>query len=213
MEGFHLKTFEVKTSKSGLEVPVVNDVHLHSSYDPLKEANTLVDKYRETLKNNNKVLIFGLGFGYHIEIIISVLKRYHKNYEVFVIEPVHKVFEGCRRLKRINDNNVSIYAGHKIETLYSDVNLVNFLSLKPVIIGHPASMNLHSKYFKDFMSFEASEYIVNVSNTVESLDIKRSFEKFKPGGKYDDFIADLRKRRGKFHKSDYLILAVEEMAQ
>lgn len=213
MEGFHLKTFEVKTSKTGLSVPVINGVHLHSSYDPLKEAQTLADKYRDSIRVNNKVLIFGLGFGYHVELIVNLLKRYHKTYEVYVIEPVHKVFEGCRRLKRITDNNVSIYAGHKIETLYSDTNLVDFLSVKPVIIGHPASMNLHGQYFKNFMSFEASEHIVNISSNLASHDLKRSFEKYKPGGKYDEFVADLRKRRGKFHKSDYLILAVEEMAQ
>lgn len=213
MEGFHLKSFEVKTSKSGLEIPVINGVHLHSTYDPLKESQSLVDKYMDNIRATNRVLVFGLGYGYHVELILKALKRFHSQYEVYVIEPSYEVFEGCRKLKRIQDNNVSIYAGHRIETLYSDFNLVDFLSTKPIIIGHPASMNLHTNYFKKFMSYEASEHVVSISNAVESVDIKRCFEKFKPGAKYEDFISSLKNRRGKFHKSDYLILAVEEMAR
>lgn len=213
MEGFHLKTFEVKTSKAGLSIPVVNDVHLHSAYDPMKEATTLIEKHHEAIKKNNKIIVFGLGYGYHIEVLLSEIKKYHKNFEIYVIEPVYELFEGCRRLKRITDERVSIYAGHKIEVLYSDVNLVNYLSQKPTIIGHPASMNLHADYFKKFMSYEAPDYLVNVSNQLESNEIKRCFEKNKPGTKYEDFIIELKNRKGKFHKSDYLILAVEEIAR
>ena len=213
MEGFQLKTFEVKTSKSGLSVPVLNGIHLHSTYNPLKEAQTLISKHLDAIKTNNKVLIFGLGYGYHVEVLLKLMKRYHRNYEVYVIEPVYKLFEGCKKLKRIKDNNVSIYAGHKVDKLYSDYNLVEFLSLKPTIIAHPATMNLHPKYFKDFMTFEASDYLVNISNITENNETKRSFEKYNPTCLYDEFVSDLNKKKGNFIKSDYLLLALEEMSQ
>ena len=36
--------FQIKQSKNNLPIPIVNGVHLHSSYDPVKEAKKMISK-------------------------------------------------------------------------------------------------------------------------------------------------------------------------
>ena len=59
MEEFKFESFKVKSSKSGHIIPVVNGVHLHSTYDPIKEAKSMVEKYYKNFKENKNVLVFG----------------------------------------------------------------------------------------------------------------------------------------------------------
>ena len=58
-------------AKSGHIVPVVDQIYLHSVYDPIKEADDYVQTHEEDLKKNPTVLMLGLGFGYHIFQIIN----------------------------------------------------------------------------------------------------------------------------------------------
>ncbi|UTC68165.1 MULTISPECIES: motility associated factor glycosyltransferase family protein [unclassified Treponema] len=61
-----------ETSKTGLLLPVLkNGKHLHSKYDPLKEAERLFTG------NENFVLFCGLGAGIHIEYFLTHFKLKH----------------------------------------------------------------------------------------------------------------------------------------
>ena len=50
----------------GSWVPVVNSTLIHSAIDPFKEAKTFIDQEWERLKDNNSLIVFGLGGGFHI---------------------------------------------------------------------------------------------------------------------------------------------------
>jgi hypothetical protein len=41
------KQYEIKTSRNGLTVPVVNGIHLHSIYNPIKEAEAFATSFKE----------------------------------------------------------------------------------------------------------------------------------------------------------------------
>jgi S-adenosylmethionine synthetase len=56
--------YQVVESKSGHKIPKINNIHLHSTYDPRYEAERFVLENEDLLKNNNKVLLLGLGFAY-----------------------------------------------------------------------------------------------------------------------------------------------------
>ena len=57
---------EIKFSKTGLPIPLVNGTHLHSNYNPEREAEGFVTQNDDIISKSSRVLLFGLGFGYHI---------------------------------------------------------------------------------------------------------------------------------------------------
>ena len=76
-----------KMSKDGNPIPQIGSVSLHSNYNPTKEAEDGVSGYY--LDNNQKPLIYGLGFGYHV---LEIIKRYRCK-EILVIEPLMSIFQ------------------------------------------------------------------------------------------------------------------------
>ena len=40
----HIENYEIKTSRTEQKIPVVNGVHLHSIYNPFKEAEALIEQ-------------------------------------------------------------------------------------------------------------------------------------------------------------------------
>ena len=79
---------ECKTAKNGQEIPVINEIHLHSSYNPEREAAGFCKSIESKLHHNQNFLVLGLGFGYHIQQITKYLKSINKDsYRIVVLEP------------------------------------------------------------------------------------------------------------------------------
>lgn len=156
--------FDIKSSKSNEKVPVVNGVHLHSIYNPTREAEGFISKNIETIKIKKEILVLGLGFGYHIKELENRLKEFHKNnFSIVVIEPNRKIFQECTKHNPIESKHTTILAGFTIEELYQNKGLIEYLINKPGIIAHPASLNLYDQFFKNFLSYSAptkiNEYV------------------------------------------------------
>jgi hypothetical protein len=62
-------------------------IYFHSKYNPLREAETIVQSY-DNIKNNSGVIFYGTGLGYHIEIILSK----YSNISYYIYEPNIEVF-------------------------------------------------------------------------------------------------------------------------
>lgn len=58
-------------------------IYLHSKYNPLKEAETIVDSFDDIDENTN-VIFYGTGLGYHIRLI---LEKY-KEIKYYIYEPI-----------------------------------------------------------------------------------------------------------------------------
>ena len=156
MEDINTSKYEIKVSKTGLKIPVLDGVHLHSIYNPDKEAQTFVSGYADQLVNNNKVLILGLGFAYHVNAFEILARKIHgNNFKIVVIDPSTEVYNDCSQLGLISPTkNISIYTNENIDELYEDDFLINFPLSKPILAAHTASFNYYRKFFQNFLTFK-----------------------------------------------------------
>lgn len=207
-------SYEVKTSRTEQKVPVVNGVHLHSIYNPFKEAENLVQAQLESLKNKNEVLILGLGFAYHVNAVIEKLIEFHgDNFRVVVIEPNTQVYEDCISLDLLNKKNVLVYSGFESSELYSDLDLIHFLLRKPAMIAHPPSFNLYQLYFKKILTFEAPKTIEAILTFVGSKEIRDYLGQFNLGSTLEDVLYHEIPNRSQFQEADFLAMALVEMTK
>ena len=209
-----LNTYEVKTARSGQKVPVVNGVHLHSIYNPLKEAENLTEAQLDNLKNKNEVLILGLGFGYHVNAVIEKLILFHgENYKVIVIEPNSQVYEDCLSSQLIIEKNITIYTGLNSSELYGELSLIHFLLRKPVMIAHPPSFNLYHNYFKNFLTFEAPQNIKSILEFVKAEQVKNYLNNFNSGATLDEVLYSEIPNKTQFKETDFLVMALCEITK
>ncbi len=173
MKTIKIDSYEIKTSRNNLKVPVVNNVHLHSVYNPAKEAQAIVSSYDEKLQSNKHVLVFGLGFAYHVYEICRKLESYHGNdYQVVIIEPNEEVYRDCVANHLFPNKNIKVFSGEDLDVVYSDITLAKFLITKPVMISHPPSFNLYADFFKSFLNYEASLKIKDIGMNLTNRDLK-----------------------------------------
>ncbi len=209
-----ISSFDIKTSRTEQKVPVVNGVHLHSIYNPFKEAENLINSNLESLKNKNEVLILGLGFGYHVNYAVEkLIEMYGDNFKVIVIEPNSRVYEECLALNLLNKKNVLVYSGFTSNELYSDLDLIHFLLRKPAMIAHPASFNLYQLYFKQFLTFEAPTKIVDILKFTEVLEVKNYLKKFNSNSTINEALYNHLPKNAEFEEMDFLAMALVEMTK
>jgi len=156
--------YKIEQSRTGLPVPVLNGVYLHSIYNPEKEAQALVEKYQESLNSKNHVLIFGLGFGYHVDEVLKQLKMNHDHFEVVVVEPNTKLIEDFLATRPIDDERVQIINVEKPEEMYGQAIFIEFLMKKPCVVKHEASFSINKDFYLSLLSFKANTKIANFSN-------------------------------------------------
>lgn len=209
-----ITSYEVRTSRTEQKVPVVNGVHLHSIYNPFKEAEGLVHAQLENLKKKNEVLVLGLGFAYHINSIVEKLIQFHgENFRIIVIEPNVQVYEDCVSADLLNKKNVLVYPGFNSNELYSDLELIHFLLRKPAIIAHPPSFNLYQQYFKNILTFEAPQTINAILGFVESVEIKEYLGTFNPDSTLEEILYNEIPNKTQFTQTDFLAMALAEMTK
>ena len=210
----NISSFEIKTSRTEQKVPVVNGVHLHSIYNPFKEAENLITSNLEVLKNKNEILILGLGFGYHVNHAIEQLSAFHgMNFKVIVIEPSLEVHQECLNLDLLNKKNVLVYSGFTANELYSDLDLIHFLLRKPAIIAHPASFNLYQTYFKDFLTFEAPTTLGEITQFTETAQVKSYLKSFESNITLSEALYQKLPQKEQFSSMDFLAMALVEMTK
>lgn len=207
-------SFEIKTSRTEQKVPVVNGVHLHSIYNPYKEAENLINGHIASLEGKNEVLVLGLGFGYHINYLIEKLTELHgNNFKVIVIEPNMQVHQECMNLDLLNKKNVLVYAGFTANELYTDLDLIHFLLRKPAMIAHPASFNLYQTYFKSFLTFEAPTTMDSIVNFTETKEVKSYLKNFDSHISFDEALYNQVPQKTQFTNMDFLAMAMIEMTK
>jgi len=209
-----INLYEIKMSRTGKQIPVVNDVHLHSIYNPIKEAEGLIENHLEILKIKKEVLILGLGFGYHVNEVIEKLSIFHgDNFRVIVIDPNHQVYNDCIHLNLLNKKNLLVYPGLSPSELYGDLDLVHFLLRKPAIIAHPPSYNLYQSYFKTILSYEAPKRVDAIANVISNVAIKNYLNSFDPDANFEDLLYSIIPKKTKLTNLDFLALALSEMTK
>jgi len=171
--------FEIKYTKDQLPIPVVHGIHLHSIYQPRKEAETFIAQNQGTFAEKNTILFLGLGLGYHLAAAIPVLEKLYgpNGYLLGVIEPNQLTLENYYRFCPQDNQNIRIFCAVQPEELYLRSDFVNFLALGPKIIPHPASFNLYQDYFKKFMAYKASNTLADITQVITDPVLKDYLQK------------------------------------
>lgn len=124
---------KVENSKSGIKTIRIehsnHESYLHSKYDPIKEAQIIIDQFAKAnnITDESHIVFWGLGLGYHLE---ELIRRYPNN-QFSIYEPSKKVF-----LEYLNEKKLSKLPIKRLKVLKcgDDVNSVisfceNFLRL------------------------------------------------------------------------------------
>lgn len=190
---------------------------LHSRYNPIREAKNIAEEnYNESVKN---YIIFGLGFGYHVEQLMLMAR----NANFLIIETNKEVFklalEYVDLSNIISSQRVNLYVTDDIVKI-SEV-LKDIFSLSDIkIVLHNTSMKVipdnlvDIKYlleeyrmkefsFDKFAPLLEENFKSNIYNYDENVDIL--FNKFKDiplyivsaGPSLDKNIKELKKAKGK----------------
>jgi len=125
-----------------------NDILLHSKYDPLREAQQIVNTYQYAPTAD--LVLFGFGLGYHVE---EVLQRPSKHGLILVVEADIEVFIHacmCRDLSHIFTHpNVVFSVSEETATVFNRLTdhslsvLANSLS----VLVHPTSVKCHADFY------------------------------------------------------------------
>lgn len=210
---------ELEKSKSGSITLKYNGKYIHSKYDPVKEAKQFVDNNEHLLKKD-KVLVYGIGLGYHLD---EILKR--SNAVIYVFEWNKELINYCKEInydifeenniKIIDKNNRCFYTilskvlnetkdilihrasletiKYENEQLY---NLFNDFSIKKqlITINKSSSQKYEENYNFHMQNQYASidEFIANVKNKQKTIVITAA------GPSLEDELDILKKSRDKF---------------
>lgn len=207
-------TIEIRESKTGHPVPVVNGVHLHSSYNPTKEAETFVEKFSEQLESNKCILVLGLGFAYHVDRLVYEMKRaWGDDYRIMVIDPVLETEDLLRENRTIEyGKRVMIHSGLTVNEVYDNRDIVDFLSEKPIVIPHTASFNLFQDYFKSLMSFNSKCDLDSISNHIKNPQLKKYIID-QDSRSYFEMVNSISSKRENWNKWDFLVMALNSITK
>jgi hypothetical protein len=205
-------TYEIKYSKTGHAIPVIDGVHLHSVYNPIKEAEAFASKNEKTIREKNTLLCLGLGFGYHIDQVLQLARKHHQSdYLIAVIDPNKRTVENYHRFTGNTDSRLYIFCNENSEELYKNSELIHILLKSPAILAHPASFNLYQEYFKAFMSYKSPKKISTLMEIIQQEKLKTYFSQFSESPSLDDVMTKLATGAKSLDGLDHLILAFHKL--
>lgn len=213
MSESELNGLEVKTSKQGFPIPLVNGVHLHSVYNPQREAETLAQKFEETIKSKKNILILGLGFGYHVHTILASLQKHQKDFQITVIEPNREIVDYVLENDLIDTRFVQIFSTTNIDELYMSPELIAFLRTQPGVITHPPSFNINDQFYRDFLGYKAPKQL-NFLTGICTQDSTRDYlSQFDGNLTFEGVLDELQQTTKPLTEDDMLFIALENMTK
>lgn len=201
--------YEIEKSRTGLPVPVINGVYLHSIYNPQKEAQALAENYSDLLKTKNAILILGLGFGYHVNEIASLVRKNFDQYQIIVIEPNTKLVEEFVQHSAFDDENIKIINVSKASRLYHNQEFVQFLMRKPCVIKHEASFSINKEFFTSFLSFKAETKISDYQSLLN--DTAKKVIEPNTNDTFSNHVKQIMAKRSLDSKQEFLTMALNSI--
>jgi hypothetical protein len=135
-----LKNLEIVESKIGVKAIKKNGIAIHSLYDPIKEARTIVDSLNLQRDNIYLFIVLGVGLGYHVEI----LKNEFPNSIVLPIE-----LDDDIALNYVSNVGRFLITNYNINDIYTILNFVDFMQVRDVkFVIFPGSYRLNTERYK-----------------------------------------------------------------
>jgi spore maturation protein CgeB len=141
------KRIEVITTKNGMPTVRVDGLALHSSYDPVREADLQVGRFLEEEPGDGPIFALGSGLGYHLE---SLLRATHPS-PVILVEPDVEVFRlalESREMEKVLTACRQLFVGKPLQEVL--VGLEEWIRSRQAwrIFVHRPSMRMHPAYFE-----------------------------------------------------------------
>lgn len=203
------KNYQVKQSRNNLPIPVVENNYFHSRFNPAQEAATYLENHHEQLKKKSTVLILGLGFGYHIFEVANILAKYHKGFDIYVIEPNLEMAKECLELFPEFKHSITVFHSNQPETLFTNREFVELLLRKPAVIQHPPSYNYHQQYFEGVLKHQAPADITSIRKILNEKSINWIRHDSSPSIMHA--IGEIKKEGTKLSSEDFLLLGFEQI--
>lgn len=201
---------QIKYSKNKLPVPQVGSTLLHSNFNPIKEAENLVENHLTTLKNKNHILVLGLGFGYHIDQILHHLQNFHSTYQVVVVEPNKQILNAMTGFRPEILNKITVLCTANPDELYQSENFVKFLMNKPGMIAHPTSLNLYQDFFNKFLSYKADQSLAQIIERL-SAQTQLYLKRYSLNSNFEDVIQSVSEKTMLDQKNDFLVMGLKTL--
>lgn len=203
------KKLTVTKSNSGHDILVINGIEMHSRFNPIQEAYEYALKHGHQLRDNENILMLGLGLGYHVQQIEFKMREFHNSPQIFVVEPSRDVAKLAINSHIVPQNHTTVFSGKNIERYYQNKKFIDFLSKKPIILTHQPSLDLESHFFKKFLSYTAPSYIGAMRNILDE-DVTGFFDHFNPNATFTQCLDDMDNQQIT-SQDDFKILAFREL--
>jgi len=130
---------EVVNTKKDIPSLRVNNISLHSLYDPLKEAESWVKYYEGEIGKAESLLVLGFGLGYHLLELCRVTDR-----PVTVFEPERDVLRKALETVDLSPvlSRIRIITDHSVPPYQHNI----------AVLQHKPSVTLNHEYFDDIQA-------------------------------------------------------------
>ncbi|MFC1809296.1 motility associated factor glycosyltransferase family protein [Candidatus Omnitrophota bacterium] len=158
-----------------------DSILLHSKYNPVREAEKLVDGY--ALSPSINIVVLGFGFGYHV---LDLIKRKGRRDFIIICEKnpslIKEAFRHIDCSSLFGQKNIFWFIGERPERINGLLKnkALSFLANGVTVVLHPPSVQLDKKYYtciKEAVE-EFSVYArVNINTQIEKAErfVQNSF--------------------------------------
>lgn len=142
--------FKLEKAKNGMFTLKYNNKYIHSKYNPQKEAEQFVNSNIQVLDNDD-ILLYGIGLGYHIEELAKKMKNKSK---LYVYEYNKELINYCRKInsKIFSDSRIKIIEGDDLE-FYKKLSK-SIQTTENILIHKPSLETIQ----------DSNEYLYNIIN-------------------------------------------------
>ncbi|MFH1863071.1 MAG: glycosyltransferase [bacterium] len=140
---FQENPLEIRFSKAGLPVPVIEKKCLHSSFDPHLEAQRWMESLNLEPSENSLYIVNGIGFGYHLEELLKIISPER----LIVVEKDISLAAHALALRppETFPTGIQFIIGKSPAQVYQAIQLRQ--PEQTVLLEHPPSIRLHHGYF------------------------------------------------------------------
>lgn len=127
----------ILNSKDGNTTLEVNNVLIHSRYNPIREGEVFAKKSINSIKNKKVILLYGFGLGYHAA---AILKNMDYESKLFIFDADEEIIDIAKEQKfsmeLLKDSRIKAFFGYNSEFIKSFSEIM--LRVNDIIIYKPS---------------------------------------------------------------------------
>ncbi len=167
-----MNEIEFIKSKDEFWIPVIDKKTLHSTVNPILEAEKLIREDIGRWMEAKTIIVLGLGGGYHIDELKRVVAG-----QIVVIEASEKLARSVQEKRPEVFENVEVLAGFSPGLLLKEEAILNSFSNSHAIFRHPASLRIAPDYYRSVQEILGSRSLPTIKNlSARNWELKNFFD-------------------------------------